>query len=529
MRDYKELLEQFEKPFQTLLHTLTTGISGATTAFHVLQRIQPKQPLHWKTFTETLCQLEPLLEGKEKNLCLKPLFYLLPAMVRRNLLSFLHLGNAVIPKDCLHYLIVQLRQNPHADLWTQKLLDILEQDVEGGLRHLKSVSQSEQSQQQLKSLCEKLVGISEECSDSEKRLGWYFSQQKNESSEGTEDKLLLTQNPKKRKNSLEDAFPLDDGEQNATKKIKLAQDISCLEPCVGTEKQDITTTSGSLESVEVVCPQAQSQLDIVEVEQKSPSSTQRSLDLPEYVKASVSSLRDLFGAESDKLETSEELSILNECDTSQLEKLCLLLQLSELPEHLLPLTCIKLISLSSDLSYSNAAVLARNLFLTRILSLTEPASRFLMAAITSFCKKYARPSCTALIGPILQNPDIGGIQVELICRLAEDCLKPEHLTMIFGHILSITWSEDLLSVVHTLLERKVEITPELFEQFVQKLSQHAGNFSKSMKYAKVVLAALTKYQNYVTSVHKNLLSCALDLHKTFLKKSMQAALKHIDT
>ncbi|XP_072419385.1 Fanconi anemia group E protein isoform X1 [Chiloscyllium punctatum] len=528
MRDYKALLEQFEKPFQTLLHILTMGMSGATNAFHVLQRIQSKQPLHWKTFTETLCQLEPLLEGKEQNLRLKPLFYLLPAMARRNLLSFLHLGNAVIPKDCLYHLIGQLRQNSHTDLWTQKLLDILEQDVEGGIRHLEgSVSQT----QQLKSLCQKLVGFSEECSDSEKRLGWYFSEQKNESSEGTEDKLVLTQNPKKRKNSMEDVFHLDDGERNTMKKIKLSEDISCLEPCNGPEKQDITTRPEtlSLESVQVVSPQAQSRLDISEVEQKSPPSTHSSLNLPEHVKACIPSLKDLFGAESDKLETSDELNIFNECDPSQLEKLCSLLRLSELPEHLLPLTCIKLISLSSDLSYSNAAVLARNLFLMRILSLTEPASRFLMAAITSFCKKYVRPSCTALIGPLLQTPAIGSIQVKLICRLAEDCLEPEHLTVIFGHILSITWSEELLSVVHTLFERKVEVTPEQFEQFVQKLSQHAGSFSKSMKYAKVVLAALTKYQSYVTSVHKNMLYCILDLHKTFLKKSMQAALKHIVT
>ncbi|XP_072419386.1 Fanconi anemia group E protein isoform X2 [Chiloscyllium punctatum] len=480
MRDYKALLEQFEKPFQTLLHILTMGMSGATNAFHVLQRIQSKQPLHWKTFTETLCQLEPLLEGKEQNLRLKPLFYLLPAMARRNLLSFLHLGNAVIPKDCLYHLIGQLRQNSHTDLWTQKLLDILEQDVEGGIRHLEgSVSQT----QQLKSLCQKLVGFSEECSDSEKRLGWYFSEQKNESSEGTEDKLVLTQNPKKRKNSMEDVFHLDDGERNTMKKIKLSEDISCLEPCNGPEKQDITTRPEtlSLESVQVVSPQAQSRLDISEVEQKSPPSTHSSLNLPEHVKACIPSLKDLFGAESDKLETSDELNIFNECDPSQ------------------------------------------------ILSLTEPASRFLMAAITSFCKKYVRPSCTALIGPLLQTPAIGSIQVKLICRLAEDCLEPEHLTVIFGHILSITWSEELLSVVHTLFERKVEVTPEQFEQFVQKLSQHAGSFSKSMKYAKVVLAALTKYQSYVTSVHKNMLYCILDLHKTFLKKSMQAALKHIVT
>ncbi|XP_078053972.1 Fanconi anemia group E protein isoform X4 [Mustelus asterias] len=482
MKGYKELLEQFEKPFQILLHTLTMGVSGATAAFHILHRIQSKQPLHWRTFTETLCQPEPSLEGKAQTLSLKPLFYLLPVMVRRNLLSFLHLGNSVVPKDCLHHLIVQLRQNPDADLWTQELMDVLEQDVEGQLCCLVPHLCTEQSEQRLKSLCQKLAGGSEERSDSGKRFGWYFSQQQksgsNDFREDTEDKSVLTENPKKRKTFRKDASPLGDSEQSATKKIKLTQDIVCSDSLMGTEKQDLTTMPESLEHEQIICPQVQNKLDI-EVEQKSPLNTEKSLDLPEHVKSSVSRLRDLFEADSEKLGTSQELDILNECDPSQ------------------------------------------------VLSLTEPASRFLMAAITSFCKKYARPSCSALIGPLLQTPDIGYIQVELICRLTEDCLEPEHLTVTFGHILSIMWSEEILSVVHALLERKVEVTSEIFEQFVQKLSQHAEVFSKSVKYAKVVLAVLTKYQIYITPAHKNILSCALALHKTFLKKSMQAALKHI--
>ncbi|XP_067863471.1 Fanconi anemia group E protein [Heptranchias perlo] len=534
MEDYKVLLEQFEKPFQILLHTLTQGILGATTAFHILQRIQSKQSLHWRTFTETLCRSEPLLEGKEQKLSLKPLFYFLPVMVRRNLLSFLHLGNTIVPKDCLHHLILQLRQNPASDLWTQKLIDVLEQDLENGLCHLMYVSHTDRSQHQLKCLRQKLMGISEDRAGSEKRLGWYFSQQQNssgnESSEDVEGKSVLTQNSKKRKISVKDSSPLDndDDEQNATKKIKLSQDIVCLDPFIGNKKQDVTPMTGNLEKVQLIHTQVHNKLDIVEVEQKVPPNTEKRLDLPEHVKSSVSRLRDLFEADSDKLEPSQELNILNECNPSQLEKLCLLLRLSDLPEHLLPLACNRLISLSSDLSYSNATVLARNLFLSRVLSLTEPASRFLTVAITSFCKKYARPSCNALIGPLLQTPDLGNVQVELICRLTEDCLEPEHLTAIFGQVMSITWSEEILSVVHTLLERKVELTSELFEQFVQKLSQQAGRFNASTKYAKMVLATLTKYQIYITPAHKNTLSCALVRHTTFLRKSMQAALKHIN-
>ncbi|XP_051890873.1 Fanconi anemia group E protein isoform X2 [Pristis pectinata] len=458
----------------------------------------------------------------------KPLFYLLPVLVRRNLLSFLHLASSYVPKDCLHHLISQLKKNLDTDLWIQKLIDVLEQDLEGGSCYLKSNSHSNRFQKQLKYLCQTLVGNSEDPSGAEKRLGWYYNQQNvssDKSCEGTEDNITLTQNSKKRKNILKGASLLEDDEQNITKKIKLAEDIVSLEPFIINENQGVTSNS---ENMKLIQTHMQNKMGIVEVEQEVLPKTEKKVDLPEHIKSSVSTLRDIFEADSDKLEPPEELNILNECDPSQLEKLCLLLRLSELSEHQLPLACNKMISLSSDLSYSNATVLARTLFLTRVLSLTEPASRFLTAAITLFCKKYPRPICIAMIGPLLQTPDIGNVQVELICRLMEDCLEPDHLTVTFRHILSVTWSEEILSVVHILLERKVELTSELFEQFIQKLSQQAGRFNNSVKYAKMVLAMLTKYPTYITLVHKNMLSHVLAIHTTFLKKSMQAALKHIN-
>ncbi|XP_069797712.1 Fanconi anemia group E protein [Narcine bancroftii] len=522
MNNFKEIMEQFQKPFQILLYALTLSTSGATSAFHILQRIQSKQSLHWRSFTETLCQLEPFLEGNEQKLSLKPLFYLFPVMVRRNLLSFLHLACSHVPKDCLHQLISQLRENLDTDLWIQKLIDTLEQDLESGSCYLKSNSPSNKFQDQLTNICQKLNGNSEYSSDVEKRLGWYCNQQNDKSSEGAEVSLTLPQNCKKRKNAVKDASLLKNDEQNRAKRIKLAEDVVCLEPIIVHENQDATA---NLENVKLI--HMQNKMGIVEEEQKVLKA-EKNVELPEHVKASISTLRDIFEADADKLETPEELNILNECDPCQLEKLCLLLQLPELSEHQLPLACNKIISLSSDLSCSNAIVLAQNLFLTRVLSLTEPASRFLTAAITLFCKKYPRPTCSALVGPLLQSPDIGNVQVELICRITEDCLEPDHLAMIFRHVLTIRWSEEILSVAHILLERKVELTSELFELFIQKLSQQAGRFNNSVKYAKMVLATLTKYPTYITRVHKKSLSHVLTLQTTFLKKSIQAALKHIN-
>lgn len=102
--------------------------------------------------------------------------------------------------------------------------------------------------------------------------------------------------------------------------------------------------------------------------------------------------------------------------------------------------CSWLLALTPDLSYASAAVLAEQLFLKRVsaraevskivsalfstpfpyvqspppiffspqvLSLTQPPSRHLMAALTSFCSKYSQPFCQVLVAPVLREPGEG--------------------------------------------------------------------------------------------------------------------------
>lgn len=49
-------------------------------------------------------------------------------------------------------------------------------------------------------------------------------------------------------------------------------------------------------------------------------------------------------------------------------------------------------------------------FSLQVLSLSEPASRCLVTAVTSLCSRYPRPMCHALIGPVLEEESIGEIK-----------------------------------------------------------------------------------------------------------------------
>ncbi|NXL91352.1 FANCE protein, partial [Alectura lathami] len=203
-----------------------------------------------------------------------------------------------------------------------------------------------------------------------------------------------------------------------------------------------------------------------------------------------------------------ELHILNSCSPGQLEGLCSFLQLSTCPEQLLVRFCGWLLALTPDFSYASAAVLAKQLFLTRVLSLTQPPSRHLMAALASFCSKYSQPFCQVLVAAVLQETGQGAEQTKLLCELVEECLEPDCVRLVLSQVLEVPLSERLLPVVLAVLGRQQccllpallqeELPPKLFDLLVLTLCRQAPAFTTSLSYAKLVTAVLTMYQSHVS-------------------------------
>ncbi|TMS15898.1 Fanconi anemia group E protein [Larimichthys crocea] len=163
----------------------------------------------------------------------------------------------------------------------------------------------------------------------------------------------------------------------------------------------------------------------------------------------------------------------------------------------------------------------------KVLSLSEPASRCLVTAVTSLCSSFPRPMCDALIGPVIEGKNIGNPQAELLNRLIEGCLDSHYRLLVLQMTFKIAWSEALLSMIHSLLDSKPDLSEEQFTQFTEQLISQSPQFTKSVKFAKMLLTVLTKYSTYVTAAHKHSLNSCLMLNETFLKKSLQAALKRI--
>ncbi|XP_035238751.1 Fanconi anemia group E protein isoform X2 [Anguilla anguilla] len=516
--DADDLLQRFDGRSRLLLRSLLSGVKAARRALWVFRRQRRCEPdLFIHACMDTLCQDEPCLDGEA--LTLRPLVCLFPVAFKRNLLSFLHLVHLMLPRPSLVRLLDCLSQDPSRDPWIRALLGQLRRDLQPQTCN-KDPLLTPQGRERLGELCGRLAS----CGGlgARERFSWFSglvpvdlpdpeSQRKRTSeSAGFDVDGVAIRSKRRRTDGAGGGKAPSETDQLQLGWSQLTGDIETV------PMETVPTETVPVETVPVGGAVEPQQLSAV-----GPSSV-----LPEHIKASVPRIKELLETEWDQ-GSSSVLQVLNECDPSQVELLCEALCLSEVPEQTLPQFITSLLGLSPDLSFSTAATLIRSLFLGKVHSLSEPASRCLVTAMTSLCSRYPRSTCFTLIGPVLEAGQSGSAQAELLCRLIEDCLEPHYQILVFERALAVAWSEGVLSVIHTLLDSQLELSADTFSLFTTRLSQQAPQFTTSMKFAKMVLTVLTKYQSHVNATHKHSLACSLDLNQTFLKKSLQAALKRI--
>ncbi|KAJ8257828.1 hypothetical protein GJAV_G00190160 [Gymnothorax javanicus] len=512
--DADVLLQRFDGRSRLLLRSLLSGIRAVHRALWVFQRQQRCEPdLFMHACLDTLCQEEPCLVGE--SLTLRPLVFLFPVAFKRNLLSFLHLVHSTLPRPNLIRLLDCLSQDPSHDQWIWALLGQLRQVLQPQSCRKDNLL-TPQSRQRLGELCVKLASHTGRAGD---RISW-FSRLSTVDTVGCESQ---------RKRTSESAgFDVDLGgvaTQSKRRRLEWASEDE-----VSSEINEFKLGGSQLACdsetvpIETVPMETVSMEDAVEPQEPSVVGSRNFL--PDHIKASIPQIKELLETEWDQGSTSV-LQVLNECDPSQVELLCDAVSLSEVPEQNLPQFITSLLALSPDLSFSTATTLIKKLFLGKVCSLSEPASRCLVTAVTSLCSRYPRSTCSALIGPVLEAGETGSAQAELLCRLVEDCLEPHYQILVLEKVLAVSWSEGLLSIIHTMLDHQLELSEEMFSHLIARLSQQAPQFAASMKFAKMVLTVITKYQSHVNTTQKHSLACCVEVNQTFLKKSLQAALKRI--
>lgn len=499
---------QLEAPARLLLQALQAGPDGARRGLGVLRTLGSRggEPFCWDRVLEALCREEPVVEGPDCRLQLKPLLLRLPRLCQRNLMSLLMAVRPSLPESRLLPVlqIAQQDPSPDADAWLQALGELLRRDVGTGVSIEGASPLSERCQRQLRDLCRQLRPGGRKVK---------LPQSPDPKEEQEEDKD--PQRPGKRRKEPEGEPAGPEGER-AAKRVR----------CLRREEEEGHEESAGHEPLESLADgRGTSPMKNQPVVRAEPRKASESL---EDAKGSAESLELPKALQRLEDAAPTELQLLHECSPSQVDLLCAQLQLPQLSDAGLLQVCTWLLSLSPDLSLSNATVLATSLFLGRIVSLTSSASRLLRIALTSFCAKYTYPVCRALLGPVLRAPEIGPAQTELLCCLMKDeALEPDMRLVMLGQILELPWKEEVFLVLQSLLERQVEMTPEKFSVLMDKLCKEGLAATTSMAYAKLMLTVMTKYQANITETQRLSMATPLALNTTFLRKSLQATLKHL--
>lgn len=436
-------------------------------------------------------------------LTVKPLVCLFPAIFKQNLLSFIHHIRHILPPSTVHSLLESLKQDTQSNTWVTALVTQWKRQLD--IDNEKPLFSAQ--------CAKRLRDLSQRLDNTGKAGGWASCFQSVASAAPQSGSTLSEVRTQRKRNSS--AITQDsDSEETSQKNKRIKVDLCGSEDVKPEQakKEELINDVSTGVSAKALQPQPD-----------MPCNT-----LPEHVKVAVLQLKDLLESQSEWDQSCTEMfKVLNDCNPAEVEEVCKMLNLTNVPEQTLPKLCSGVLALSPDLSYSTAAIFMKSLLLEKVLSLSEPASRCLVSAVTSLCSRYPRPVCYALIEHALEDENIGNFQVDLLNRLIGSCLDPHYRLLVLQMTFKIQWSEAVLSIIHCLLDSKLDLNEELFTQFTEQFVNQAPQLTKSVKFAKMLLTVLTKYSNNVTAAHKQTLCSCLSLNDTFLKKSLQAALKRI--
>ena len=258
--------------------------------------------------------------------------------------------------------------------------------------------------------------------------------------------------------------------------------------------------------------------------------------LSDAIQLKVHDLQNLLtGQELKEGNFSDELNIFSSCSSCEMEDICTQLDLKSIKESTAISLCTQFVDLQTEPSFGSACIFASHCLLPKVQDLKQTASRALFTAVSLFAKNHSRAFCHGVVKRLIQESNLNTPQVDLVNKVVKDCFNKDTrihlLELIFATKLDsqgcpISWSEDIVSIVQTVVDLKPDLSSDLFESFAGVLEQQSRHLSKSLKFAKILLAVIKTYGQHV-SVHFNTFVHILEGNDTFLKKTGLSSLKKI--
>ncbi|KAK3596808.1 hypothetical protein CHS0354_036649 [Potamilus streckersoni] len=260
-----------------------------------------------------------------------------------------------------------------------------------------------------------------------------------------------------------------------------------------------------------------------------------SVSLPPDIQQKIIILRERLMCEtepqsSQSSQTFNEMEFFFNCSPEQVDEICRTLDTWSLSEIAVQYICQKLISLSDSLSYNNCVHLLSNVLYPKVKGLTQTASRLLASVVMATAEKFPKQLIDSVLVQVVSE-EPGSPEADLICRVIKESQTDEQRRYFMQRLRNKTvkMNENFLSVLQMVIDTKTEINEEIISWIVALLTNSATEYSKNLKYGKVVLAVVDNYGMNLSQTDLSNLSVLIDKHGTFLKKTIGTTLKKLKT
>ena len=589
------LVESFPKEWRGVLASLNAETLPLKKACNWLENQRPSSP-HWPGFLDSLVLDFPVVSAGD--VCFLPKICVLPLNVQRNLLGFILYNSKSIPCENLEKFVDRLDQFKPSDpsSWNNTLKELLRSEIRKIRAQGNSASQKgkemvakldrieieplvhveiicEKSQPKFVGLCDKIRAIdcgTRTCPVYATDL-WVLKSrpagnQLDYDKCGADGKqgIVPSTGTYDTEAMIGRSTPNVDFSPDRPLKDNDVEMIEILESPVERSQTD-ELMDINVEDLMVPCPPGDFPQTTISEEKIPDSSLIRTLPVqtvssqtdacvpdnfpaeanPEKSKVSVvlsadvallkEAIQNLQG--SRECQSSLPLSPLITCAPSEMEAVCLMLNLGELTEPAAITLCQQFTNSSIEPSHSNGVIFSKHLILPRLEQVSEgAASRVFTETVCSFAKKHPRAFCDGVILHLVCSTSFGAFQADLLCRVISDTFSKDVASSMLQNIIEtrlaadgsiFQWSEPVLMVLLCVINSKWDLFDKaLFESYALMLEQQAALLAKSLKFAKLLLATINKYPAHVRAQH-NLFQNVLQNNDTFFKKAAITALKKV--
>jgi len=522
-------------------------------------------PPNWENFIDHLVSDFPVV--LKDKLFFRPKILLLPLNIQRSTLGFISQRSYSIPLETLDKLVQRLRKfSVELEGWRVTHVKVLESKVNELKRsNIKGVDDESGTDNTGKDLCYTDIVTKEsksrfdelvkknDVAKSSRTIPWFShvldTAKRKEGSIISDDSSYRDY-----KAAEQDDFDMVDLTSDVDLQSKTLlhrinpgsphnfddSDIEIIEVTENSSKQIKTADSIDVNFRELTVPLPPEHL-IIDAEDdpehliKEEASATNS-KLSDTLQLKVSALQNLLtGQELKEGNFSDELNIFSFCSSLEMEHVCNQLELKSIEESTAISLCTQFALLPTEPSFGNAAIFATHCLLPKVQELKQTASRALFTAASLFAKKHSRAFCHGVVQGLIQESNLNTPQVDLVNKVVKDCFSRDtriHLLELIFATKSdsqgcpFSWSEDIISIVQTVVDLKPDFSSDLFESFTGVLEQQSCHLSKSLKFAKILLAVIKTYGEHV-SMHFNTFVRILEGNDTFLKKAGLSSLKKV--